>query len=134
MNRTTYAVTFVASYPDGDRYPIKIVAKATGVDLAIENAKTNITCISKNNLAVLSVIPELCPASVEDANRDRQLKPCPFCGNPNVSLVETLRDFDSENMYFVNCGCCNASQLPDCKENAIYHWNQREGVMNEKGI
>ncbi|EDQ2394378.1 TPA: Lar family restriction alleviation protein [Salmonella enterica] len=126
MNRTTYAVTFVANYPDGDRYPIKVNTEALGVDQAIEDAAINITCISKNNLEVLSVIPELCPAATEDANRDGQLKPCPFCGNPNVSVVEILRDFDGENTYFVNCGCCNASQLPDCKENAIYHWNQRE--------
>ncbi|ELH8365166.1 Lar family restriction alleviation protein [Salmonella enterica] len=54
------------------------------------------------------------------------LKPCPFCGNPHVSLVETLREFDGENTYFVNCGCCNASQLSDSKEGAIRNWNQRD--------
>ncbi|KGT91274.1 hypothetical protein NG99_17040 [Erwinia typographi] len=71
-------------------------------------------------------MPETCPPSTEDVNGNGELKPCPFCGNPHVSLVETLRELDGENTYFVNCGCCNASQLPDSKERAVHDWNQRE--------
>ncbi|HBM2885808.1 TPA: Lar family restriction alleviation protein [Klebsiella oxytoca] len=75
---------------------------------------------------LISVSPESYPLSTEEVNIDGALKPCPFCGNPHVSLVETLREFDGESTWFVNCGCCNASQQPDSKEGAIRNWNQRE--------
>lgn len=128
MDHTIYAVTFIADYPDGDRYPLKVETKASCVDSAISLAKGNavVSCIDKSNLTVISVIPELCPAALEHVNSDGLLKCCPFCGNPHVSLVETLRELDGENTWFVNCGCCNASQLPDSKESAIQNWNQRD--------
>ncbi|EIP3425397.1 TPA: Lar family restriction alleviation protein [Salmonella enterica] len=74
----------------------------------------------------MSVIPDLCPPATEEVNINGLLKPCPFCGNPHVSLVETLREFDGESTWFANCGCCNASQQPDDKEGAIWNWNQRD--------
>lgn len=128
MTKTTYSVTFIANYPDGDRYPLKVEVDATDVEEAIALAKvgSTVSCIDKTSLLLISVIPEMCPPATEEANSDGALKPCPFCGNPHVSLVETLRELDGENSWFVNCGCCNASQLPDGKEGAICNWNRRD--------
>lgn len=128
MNKTTYSVTFIASYPDGDRYPLKVKIDASGVEEAIAQAKVSstVSCIDKTSLLLISVIPEMCPPATEEANSDGVLKPCPFCGNPYISLVETLRELDGESTWFVNCGCCNTSQLPDSKERAIHDWNQRD--------
>ena len=127
MSGSTYEVTFIANYPDGDRYPLKYEVDASGVEQAIElaTAKAVPLRIGKENLTIKSVVPYLCPLASETINHDGLLKPCPFCGNLHVSLVETLREFDGENTWFVNCGCCNASQLPDSKEGAIRNWNQR---------
>lgn len=128
MQRSTYEVTFIANYPGGDRYPLKFEVEADGVEQAIElaTAKAVPLRIGKENLTIVSVVPYLCPLATKEVNSEGLLKPCPFCGNPHVSLVETLREFDGENTWFVNCGCCNASQLPDSKEGAIRNWNQRE--------
>lgn len=128
MQESTYSVTFIASYSDGDSYPLKIEVDAPGVEQAImlATAKAESSRFPKDNLSLMSVIPELCPPATEDVNIDGILKPCPFCGNPHISLVETLREFDGEITWFVNCGCCNASQLPDSKESAIQNWNQRD--------
>ena len=133
MQEINYAVTFIGNYPGGERYPLKVEAKATGVDRAIERATTiaRTTRIDAANLTLISAVPESYPFSTNGENRDGLLKPCPFCGNPNVSLVEILRESDSENMHFVNCGCCNASQLPDIKEGAISHWNQRNEEVGQ---
>ncbi|CAM7639023.1 Lar family restriction alleviation protein [Phytobacter diazotrophicus] len=127
MSGSTYEVTFIANYPDGDRYPLKYEVDASGVEQAIElaTAKAAPLRIGKENLTIKSVVPYLCPLASETINHDGLLKPCPFCGNLHVSLVETLREFDGENTWFVNCGSCNASQLPDSKEGAIRNWNQR---------
>jgi Lar family restriction alleviation protein len=128
MQKSTYSVTFTADYPDGDRYPLKVEVEALGVGQAIELAteKVAATHIQKETLEVVSAIPDLCPLATKGVNGNGLLKPCPFCGNPHVSIVETLREFDGDNTYFVNCGCCNASQLPDGKEDAIRNWNQRD--------
>jgi len=131
MKGSTYSVTFIADYPGGDRYPLKIEVNASSVEQAskLAVAKAESSRFQKERLMLISVIPEMCPLATEEANSDGLLQPCPFCGNPHVSLVETLREFDGENTFFVNCGCCNASQLPDSKEGAISNWNQR----NEDG-
>lgn len=128
MPKSTYEVTFIANYPDGDRYPLKYEVDASGVELAIEmaTAKAALLRIGKEDLTIMSVVPYLCPPATEAVNRDGLLKPCPFCGNSHISLVETLRELDGESTWFVNCGCCNASQLPDSKESAIHNWNQRD--------
>ncbi|MBB8029247.1 Lar family restriction alleviation protein [Escherichia coli] len=59
---------------------------------------------------------------------DVALKPCPFCGNPEVQLIEVKYFLDGDDGYYVACTCCNANQLPDSKERAIHDWNQRDGV------
>ncbi|WP_223813123.1 MULTISPECIES: Lar family restriction alleviation protein [Pantoea] len=127
MKGSTYSVTFVADYPDGDRYPLKIEVEAEGVDQATSQAVSiaESSRFLKKDLVLMSVIPELCPPALDGMNPDRLLKPCPFCGNDCISLVETLREFDGEKMFFVNCGCCNATQHPDSKEGAILNWNER---------
>ncbi|RJK63738.1 hypothetical protein CMV60_20035 [Serratia marcescens] len=118
----------MGNYPCGGRHPLTVKTKAAGVDQAIFAAKDAIEDerVEATNLVLLSVEPESYPPSTDDANSDEVLAPCPFCGNHNVSLVEIRRESDSENMYFVNCGCCNATQLPDIKEGAISNWNQRD--------
>jgi hypothetical protein len=40
-------------------------------------------------LVLISVVPDSYPPATDNVNSDGLLKPCPFCGNPNVSLVET---------------------------------------------
>ncbi|EGH2794942.1 restriction alleviation protein, Lar family [Salmonella enterica] len=65
---------------------------------------------------------------MKDQNSDGLLKPCPFCGNPYVSLVEVYPEFVGEIEYVVNCGCCDTTQHPDSKEGAIRRWNQRVGA------
>ncbi|CNE38146.1 Lar family restriction alleviation protein [Yersinia enterocolitica] len=136
MQNINYIVTFTGDYPCGGNHPLIVKATALDVESAISAARNAIEDdrIEATNLILISVVPESCPAATEDLNSDGALKPCPFCGNPHVSLVETIPYFGGENMHFVNCGCCNASQLPDTKEGAIYHWNQREEVLNEEGI
>ncbi|CAI1045813.1 Lar family restriction alleviation protein [Serratia ficaria] len=131
MQNINYIVTFMGNCPCGGRHPLTVKTKASGVEQAIFAAKDAIEDerVEATDLLLLSVEPESYPFSTDDANSDEVLAPCPFCGNSNVSLVETRRESDSENMYFVNCGCCNASQLPDSKEGAISNWNQR----NEDG-
>lgn len=127
MGHAIYLVTFIADYPCGDRYPLKIEVDAPGVEQAImlATAKAETSRFQKEKLLLMSVIPDLCPPATEEVNIDGLLKPCPFCGNPHVSLVGTLREFDGEITWFVNCGCCNASQLPDSKDGAIRNWNER---------
>lgn len=134
MQGSTYLVTFIAGYPDGDRYPLKIEVDASGVEQAImlATAKAESSRFQKENLSLVSVLPDLCPPATEEVNIDGLLKPCPFCGNPHVSLVGTLREFDGEITWFVNCGCCNASQQPDSKEGAIWNWNQREDLEGNR--
>ncbi|MGU7118386.1 Lar family restriction alleviation protein [Salmonella enterica subsp. enterica serovar Pomona] len=128
MQKINYTVTFMGDYPCGGRHPLTVKASACGVPDAIAIATEAIVGdrIEATNLVLISVVPESHPLATEEVNSDGMLKPCPFCGNPHVSLVETLREFDGENTYFVNCGCCNASQLPDSKEGAIRNWNQRD--------
>jgi|GEM_PF-3003990 len=127
MRESTYSVTFTADYPGGDRYPLKIEVKADGVDQATKKAVgiAESSRFLKKDLVLMSVIPEFCPPAVEGVNPDGLLKSCPFCGNECVSLVETLREFDGVKTFFVNCGCCNATQHPDSEEGAIHNWNQR---------
>jgi Lar family restriction alleviation protein len=131
MMESTYTVTFTVDHPEGDRYPLKIEIEARGVEQAVNLAvaKAEASHFQKEKLVLMSAMPELCPPAFEGLNRDGLLKPCPFCGNPHVSLLETFRELDDESTWFVNCGCCNASQLPDSKEGAIRNWNQRDGEV-----
>lgn len=64
-------------------------------------------------------------------NSEVQLKPCPFCGNPQVQLIGVKYLMDGDDGYYVACTCCNASQIPDSKERAIHDWNQREKADTE---
>lgn len=128
MQKIDYIVTFMGDYPCGGQHPLTIKTKAVGVEAAISIAIDAIKDdrIEASNLVLLSVVPESYPLSTNDVNSDGLLSACPFCGNTNVSLVETRRETDGESLYFVNCGCCNATQLPDSKEGAISNWNQRD--------
>lgn len=128
MQKIDYIVTFMGDYPCGGRHPLTVKTKAYGVESAIAMATDAIEDdrIGATGLALISVVPESHPLATAEVNSDGALMHCPFCGNPHVSLVETLCDSDGENTYFVNCGCCNASQLPDSKEGAIRNWNQRD--------
>lgn len=131
MQKLDYIVTFTGDYPYGGHHPLTVKTKAFDVSGAISIATEAIVDdrIEATNLTLISVVPESHPLATDEVNNNGVLKPCPFCGNPHVSLVETLCELDGENTYFVNCGCCNASQLPDSKERAIHDWNQRsQGV------
>lgn len=127
MQKINYIVTFMGDYPCGGRHPLTVKTKSFDVSGAISIATEAIVDdrIEATNLVLISVVPEAHPLATEEVNTDGTLKPCPFCGNPHISLVETLRERDGESTWFVNCGCCNASQLPDSKESAICNWNQR---------
>lgn len=65
-------------------------------------------------------------------NSGTQLKPCPFCGNPQVQLIEVKYFFSGGDGYYVACTSCNANQLPDSKEHAVHNWNQREKPDTEQ--
>lgn len=128
MQKIDYIVTFMGDYPCGGRHPLTVKTNSADVSGAICAATEAIVDerIEATNLVLISVVPESHPLATEEVNSDGTLKPCPFCGNPHVSLVETLSEFNGESTWFVNCGCCNASQLPDSKEGAIRNWNQRD--------
>lgn len=63
---------------------------------------------------------------------ERNLKPCPFCGNPGVKTVLLPKDEESRftDKYMVLCdyregGCGAASGWCCCPEEAVEVWNQR---------
>jgi Lar family restriction alleviation protein len=50
------------------------------------------------------------------------LKPCPFCGSPDLEL-SNLCDPDD---YFVSCNGCEVQQIANyTREEAIQRWNER---------
>lgn len=128
MQQIDYVVTFTGKYPCGCRHPIFVKTKAAGVEEAISIAITEIEDISSRDsyIELRTVFPENWPMATEDENSDGLLKPCPFCGNPHVSLVEVYPELSGEILYVVNCGCCDTTQHPDDKDGAIDRWNQRE--------
>lgn len=129
MQKIHYVVTFTGKYPCGCRHPLIVKTASTGVNHAISVASEGIKDdrIDATDIELLSVLPEGYPLAMEDQNSDGLLRPCPFCGNPYVSLVEVYPEFVGEIEYVVNCGCCDTTQHPDSKEGAIRRWNQREG-------
>lgn len=54
-----------------------------------------------------------------------KLKPCPYCGNPNVKIVRKLK-----YLYYVDCGAyaCNRSLIYyyESEEDAVKGWNYGE--------
>ena len=59
----------------------------------------------------------------------KPLKPCPFCGNKNVSMYDaTVKNFfyESEN-YRIECDACNASIERYSITGVKRAWNRREG-------
>ena len=55
-----------------------------------------------------------------------ELKPCPFCGNANLSVIPD--DEESPNVYAVWCdGCGNAAHWSETEDLAIAAWNRRAG-------
>lgn len=130
MQKVNYIVTFIGKHECDCIHPIFVRTKAVGVEEAISIANTEIEDIRSRDpdIELRSVLPDEYPLAMEDQNSDGLLKPCPFCGNPYISLVEVYPEFSGEIAYVVNCGCCDTSQYPDCKENATRRWNQREGA------
>ena len=128
IQKIDYTVTFMGDYPCGGSHPLTVKTNSFDVSGAICAATESIVDdrIEATNLVLISVVPDSYPPATDNVNSDGLLKPCPFCGNPKVSLVETLPGDGDENMYLVNCGCCNASQLHDSKQRAIHDWNQRD--------
>lgn len=128
MQKINYVVTFTGKHPCGCRHPILVKINATGVSYAMSVASEAIKDdrVKATDIELLSVLPESWPLAMEDENSDGLLKPCPFCGNPHVSLVEVYPELSGEIEYVVNCRCCETAQQPDCKDNAIRRWNQRE--------
>ncbi|HFW4797491.1 TPA: Lar family restriction alleviation protein [Salmonella enterica subsp. diarizonae serovar 60-67:z35:-] len=127
MREIDYVVTFRGKFPCGCRHRVLAKMKATGVSHAISIASEAIKDdrVKVTDIELLSVLPENWPPAMISENSDGLLKPCPFCGNPHVSLVEVWPELSDEILYVVNCGCCNATQHPDGKERAIHDWNQR---------
>lgn len=125
MEKTNYVVNLMGDYPCGHRHPLKVVASAYSAEAAIGIAAEAIKDdrIPSINHELVSVMPEIPSQSKEGDNADGSLLPCPFCGSPEPKLMDAY--FDGEQQYYVNCGCCNATQHPDSKEGAIFNWNQR---------
>lgn len=128
MQKINYIVTFTGKYPCGHRHPLIVRTASAGVSRAMSVASEAIKDdrVEATDIVLISVLPENYPLAAEDQNSDGLLKPCPFCGNPWVSLVEVFPEYSDEIEYVVNCGCCETTQQPDCKDNAIRRWNQRE--------
>lgn len=58
---------------------------------------------------------------------NKTLKPCPFCGNKNISVSGNLRP-NGKPMYSVGCFKCDFSPLLEdapSKDFAIKSWNSR---------
>lgn len=89
MQKVDYIVTFMGDYPCGGRHPLTVKTKSVDVSGAISAATESIVDdrIKATNLVLISVVPDSFPPATDNVNSDGLLKPCPFCGNPNVSLV-----------------------------------------------
>ena len=67
--------------------------------------------------------------------KETELKPCPFCGNKNINVVDAtfalgLYDTDCEVSFNVMCsvsssGCGASTGWWDSREGAIEAWNRR---------
>ena len=125
MERTRYAVTFMGDHACGHRHPVKVVLGALSALDAIDLAREALADdrIISTGHSLYSVFPEPPLQLMGSDNAGHILLPCPFCANPEPKLLDAC--FDGEPQYYVNCGCCNASQQPDSKERAINDWNQR---------
>lgn len=128
MERTKYIVTLMGDYPCGHRYPVIVTTTAINAEAAIEIANDAIKDdrIESTRHELISVMPESPSQAMYGDNTDGALLPCPFCGNPEPKLMDAY--FNGETQYYVNCGCCNATQHPDSRERSIHDWNQRSEV------
>ncbi|ECD7243444.1 Lar family restriction alleviation protein [Salmonella enterica] len=70
-------------------------------------------------------LPPVNPERISIINSDVPLKPCPFCGEPEVRLVRVADFCCQGDAFYVACPGCNANQFPDTKERAVQDWNQR---------
>jgi hypothetical protein len=89
MQKVDYIVTFMG-ITCGGRHPLTVKTNSFDVSGAICAATESIVDdrIKATNLVLISVVPDSYPPATDNMNSDGLLKPCPFCGNPNVSLVE----------------------------------------------
>ena len=53
-----------------------------------------------------------------------ELKPCPFCGNDNISVIESV----VKPFYWCKCEKCGASiSCYKTRKKAVEVWNRRSG-------
>ncbi len=74
---------------------------------------------------------------------ENKLKPCPFCGNGNITIVVDnayhsfgIADKDEVVNFKVicsvtSCGCGASTGWKYSKEEAIKDWNRRKGVKDD---
>lgn len=58
----------------------------------------------------------------EYVDRDKPIKPCPFCGSEEVDIV--LNDIDNYYVLCIGCGSCGRDEKR--VEKAIAAWNCRD--------
>jgi Lar family restriction alleviation protein len=125
--KLNYIVTFTGEYAFGGRQPIRVKVLARNVNRAIEVASNAVGRDSNKpvDLVVLSVVPDL--EEIIPLNYgSNDLDSCPFCGNPDVSLVDTLNEYSEETQYIAACDCCGATQPASDRKSVIRTWNHRE--------
>ena len=65
-----------------------------------------------------------------DVNKDRELKPCPFCGTEDINVVESyaIPKYSKKSLPdFVYVGCCGCGigYQEETEQEAISAWNKR---------
>ena len=75
---------------------------------------------------------------------ENKLKPCPFCGNGNITIVvdnvhHSLGIADKDEVVnfkvicsLTSCGCGASTPWAYPKENAVRLWNRRKGVKDDE--
>lgn len=68
-------------------------------------------------------------ANVESGKNNETLRPCPFCGETEISFsikLTNLEPIKGKPFYMATCTNCLAqSEIECCEENAIMSWNHR---------
>ena len=98
---------------------VETVSKLPTASVSVANT------LPSNNL-------QIAPHKFNPVQEDNPLKPCPFCGNPNVQLFTESEGmhFEMGTGYIVRCnflrgGCGARGGSRSDKEEAIKAWNER---------
>jgi Lar family restriction alleviation protein len=67
-----------------------------------------------------------------EMNSEKELKPCPFCGEEVVIYIDDSANCESNWTLAIICGCgCEMSFFED-REMLVAHWNRRDGKIRAK--